>query len=82
MQVKITQDEWYPVYSLSSWETDPVAEITNEEFLHITNVFKDFDDVQEKLSDLYDAAKTKRRQEKLLEASKEKAKHDGLSSNF
>lgn len=59
MKVQIVEDEWHPVYSLeeadfSKYEVN--AEIGEKELAWMQSVFEQFDQVQERLRELYKEA--------------------------
>lgn len=57
IKIYLNKDEWYPVFDIKKkprWKSDVESEITEEELEHIEKVFKEFNEVQERLIKLYE----------------------------
>ena len=50
--IYISNDEWYPVWYLETVNNGTPAEVSDEEYKQIKQVFKDFDRVQVRLKAL------------------------------
>lgn len=52
--IHISNDEWYPVWYLETVDNGTPAEVSDEEYMKIKQVFKDFEKVQVRLKELDD----------------------------
>jgi len=61
MKVYVSVDEWYPVHTVSEkgWVCEMAIELTPEEFAECQKCEAAFNEWQDKLSALYDAAKVR-----------------------
>ncbi len=55
-RARVGRDEWYPVFSLSDFDSDPEVEFSDEELARLTRLFSEFDEVQDWLADKWDEA--------------------------
>jgi hypothetical protein len=50
--IYISNDEWYPVWYLETVDNGIPAEVSDEEYQKIKQVFKDFGHIQKRLKEL------------------------------